>query len=353
VAKTPAGKVTLTGLLEGWWREGKAGGMKQATYDNYGGAVRLLRAFLGHDDAERVTPDDVVRFKEYRLNTPSSRTGKPVSARTVKDNDLAGLRSIFGWGVANRKLPSNPVEGISVKVRKPAKLRPNGFRPEEVTALLSACLRLRQGQQSSESFSLKRWVPWLLAYTGARVGEMVQLRKQDVFREGDHWTIRITPEAGTVKGNEAREVPLHPHLVELGFPAFVEHAPAGYLFIRPDDWRARRLPEPTAKTTTRGKRILTKPASPPTNDPAAATAGKVKGAKNHLREFARQYVPDPNVQPNHAWRHLFITRCREVGIEEGQQYRLVGHTAKSVHERYGEAAGLYREICRLPRFKVD
>jgi integrase len=56
----------------------------------------------------------------------------------------------------------------------------------------------------------KKWAPWLCAYTGARVGEIVQLRKKDVWREGKINVMRITPEAGTVKGRQLREVPLHP-----------------------------------------------------------------------------------------------------------------------------------------------
>ena len=50
---------------------------------------------------------------------------------------------------------------------------------------------------------------------------------------GGHWTIRLTPEAGTIKTNEARTVVLHTHLVELGFPAFVEAAQPGHLFLKP------------------------------------------------------------------------------------------------------------------------
>jgi len=40
--------------------------------------------------------------------------------------------------------------------------------------------------------------------------------------EGDHWwLLRITPEAGTVKDNvAARDVVLHLHLIEQGFPEF-------------------------------------------------------------------------------------------------------------------------------------
>ena len=63
----------------------------------------------------------------------------------------------------------------------------------------------------------KRWVPWLCAYTGARPGEMTQLRGADVIeRDGVH-AIRITPAAGTVKGGTARIVPLHEHLIAQGF----------------------------------------------------------------------------------------------------------------------------------------
>lgn len=54
------------------------------------------------------------------------------------------------------------------------------------------------------------------------MGELAQLRKQDVSLRGGVWVIRITPEAGTVKTNEAREVPLHQQVIDLGFPAFAQ-----------------------------------------------------------------------------------------------------------------------------------
>src|SRR5690606_28014834 len=88
-----------------------------------------------------------------------------------------------------------------------------------------------------QRFAGRRWVPWLCAYSGARIGEMVQLRKQDVRLEDGRWVMRVTPEAGTVKTGQMRDVPLHPHLVEMGFPAFVEAAPEGPLFMWTGDGR--------------------------------------------------------------------------------------------------------------------
>lgn len=64
-----------------------------------------------------------------------------------------------------------------------------------------------------EQFYFRRKV---CAYTGARVNEITQLRGEDVSEVNGIWTVHITPEAGSVKTGEARSVPLHPHLIELG-----------------------------------------------------------------------------------------------------------------------------------------
>jgi integrase len=198
--------VTLTGILEGWWREAKATGRKPSTHESYRNTVAGLVAFLGHDDAKLVTPEDIVRFKDHRLSSINPRTGKPISAKTVKDSDLSGLKALFGWAVSNRKLTTNPVTGITIKLGKPQKLRGKGLTEEEVKAILSAASKVTRGGESAGTFAAKRWVPWLAAYTGARVGELAQLRKQDATREGEHWVLLLTPEAGTIKTNEARKV---------------------------------------------------------------------------------------------------------------------------------------------------
>lgn len=343
-------KVSLTGLVEDWWRESKAAGLKKSTYDNYRNTMSKLVGFLKHDDALRVAPDDIVGFKDWRLTAISPRTGKPASARTVKDADLAGLKSVFGWAVINRKLPSNPAEGITIKLPKARRLRERGFTAQEAKAILSASRLLQRGNQLPESFAAKRWIPWVLAYTGARVGEIAQLRKEDASQTGDHWSIRITPEAGTVKTNLARIVPLHPHLTELGFIDFVQQSPGGHLFVRPGGRKRRRAASAFTPLTSRGKRVLTPPA---TIDPADALEGKLKGLKNHLRDFVRTVVPDRNVQPNHAWRHLFITLCRKHGVDGDLARMITGHSAEDVHAEYGDPAGLYEAICKLPRFDVD
>lgn len=316
-SETLGGHLTVTGLFEAWWLEVKAAGRKPSTRANYSNTIRIFVSFLKHDDARRVNPEDVVAFKNHRLSNPSESSKKVPSAKTVKDTDLAALKTVFGWAVANHKLMSNPASGVTVKVGKTQKLRSKGFTDVEAKLVLAAALAYVPSKERACTAAAKRWVPWLCAFTGARVGEIGQLRKQDVRFEGDCWVIRITPEAGTVKTDEAREVVLHPQLVELGFVEFATKSAEGPLFISPGT----------------------------TGD----VLGPLQGLKNRLAEFSRNLVPDPNVAPNHGWRHRFKTVGMEAGIETRILNAVQGHTGQTVSDEYGDVtlrtqAGAIRKL---------
>ena len=308
--------VTFKALVTGWWREGEAAGLSRKTHQAYSSAMDRLAEHVGHSDASRITAEDIIGLKNARL-------AAGVSTKTVKDSDLAGLKAVFGWGVANRMLPANPAEGITVKRVKAVKLREKGFTDQEALAILKAAYRHQRGQERPKTFAAKRWVPWLCAYTGARVGEIAQLRKQDVRREGDEWVITITPEAGAVKNKEAREVPLHPHLVEMGFPEFVARSADGHLFLTP------------------GK--------------SGDVLGPLQGVKNRLAEFAREVVSDANVAPNHGWRHRFKTVGMDVGVSERVLDAICGHAPRTVGATYGTVTLTAKAaaVRAMPRYEVE
>ena len=114
-----------------------------------------------------------------------------------------------------------PVAGCVVEVPRAKVTRETGraFTEAEAVTILRAALTTPINPKQPFT-AAKRWVPWIAAYTGARAGELTQLRRQDVeSRPGVGWVIRITPEAGTVKTGEVRVVPLHADLVKQGFPA--------------------------------------------------------------------------------------------------------------------------------------
>lgn len=311
--------VSLQSLLDGWWAEARAVGRKQSTYNAYQGTIETLTAYLKHDDARRISEDDLLRFKAHRLES--------VSAKTVRDKDLACLKSVFRWGVSNRKLEVNAAENVTVLRGRRRRTRPPGFTDQEATDILTKAFEYRaEGDEGANSAASKRWLPWLCAYTGARIGEMAQLRKQDVFQEQSVWCLRITPEAGTVKSNEFRIVPIHPHLVDQGFIDFARSRPEGPLFA--DKTRAD---------------------------------GKPLGAEslvNRLRAWVRKIVPDKSVQPNHAWRHRVKTLFRDLRIEQRVADVIQGWSeedSKNAGSTYGDVTLKAKAdaIFAIPYYEVE
>ncbi|MHA6689562.1 DUF6538 domain-containing protein [Devosia sp. A449] len=245
-----------------------------------------------------------------------------LSARSVQFGYLAALRSTCGWAVTNKRIAKNPVDGITIKVTKSKKERPKGYSDDEAKFVLRLTLKPMEGRHSSETKAARRWVPWLCSYTGARVGEIAQLRKQDIQQKDGVWLLWITPEAGTVKDGNSRLVAVHPHLIEQGFLDFVRSSRSGPLFYSDARKRGGTVENPTSKKV--GERLAA-----------------------WIRE---EGFTDKRVAPNHAWRHRFKTLSRRHDLDAGARDYMQGHAAASEGEEYGEfePAVLYGEISKLP-----
>jgi integrase len=315
-AAQPKGRATITSLLEGWQKEAKTRNLSQSTFDEYNSRIGMFRKWLGHDDAVKITADDVVRYKEHRLSV--------VSAKTVKDCDLPTLRAVLGWGKENRKVTTNAAEGITVRAPKKVKERPPYFTENEIEAILQRArsYEATNKQEHPKTAAAKRWLPWLCAYSGARIGEVAQLRKEDFEKVSGKLVYTITPRAGTVKTKEFRRVPLHQHLVDEGFASFLNGSLDGYLFLN---------------STTRDDAMR-----------------KLGPTKNRVRELIRTVVDDPRVAPNHGWRHTFKTKAMEAEISDRVVDLITGHAARTVGDDYRSATDtvLLRAIEKFPRYAV-
>lgn len=285
---------SLTALLEAWHeaalnRMGKrdAGRMRDRT--------RKFITFLEHDSLHRVSPDDVTRWAEHRRKT--------ASVVTVNGSDLASVKNLFNWIVKKKLLQVSPAAGVSAEGKRKQEVRERYFVQNEIAAILNGASAVRgTAKEAPKTTAAKRWVPWLCAYSGARVAEMVQLRKQDVRREPTGWVIRLTPEAGNIKNGAFRDVPVHEHLVAQGFIEFVSQSKDGPLFCSPRE--------------------------------DGSVEGPVEGVRQRIRQFVRKLVADPNVQPNHAWRYTFKTLGHEAGIATLTLDAICGHAPKTQGDAY-------------------
>jgi len=176
---------------------------------------RDFERFWQGKDASVLTEDDAIRWREELRaggDRPGGRTDK-----TVNFQYIAACKAVFGWGTRPKTndggdlLVFNPFAnfklGKSAGTKKATKLRERSFRLEEMALLLTASADTVIDADSTPLDKAKRWVPWLLAYTGARPGEICQLRRQDLRKVQGRWALRLTPEAGTIKDREARIVP--------------------------------------------------------------------------------------------------------------------------------------------------
>jgi hypothetical protein len=198
--RAPATPLTFEAIIQGWRVEKKP---NEKTEYSWRRVMKELSEFLGQDDARRVSADDLVSWKADLL-------AKGRAAKTIRDSKLAPVRAIFQWAVDNRKLDSNPAARINIDLKSRSTEKRRGYTDDE------AKIVLRAARSSEEAH--RRWVPWVCAYTGARIAEICQLRAEDIKQIDGIWCIAFAAEAGSLKNvNSERVVPVHSALKNEGF----------------------------------------------------------------------------------------------------------------------------------------
>lgn len=142
-------------------------------------------------------------------------------------NYLSSLQSLLRFAQLELEvIPVNPWQGLSIKVPKTITRRP--WKDAELQTLFS--------QPLFQSYALPDtgragggaaayWIPLLGLYTGARIGELAQLRIQDITCVDGTPVIQITDadEGLRLKTSASRRcIPIHPELIRLGLLTYVE-----------------------------------------------------------------------------------------------------------------------------------
>lgn len=318
------GGLTISQLFKLWELDHLASGKSPRTVKDFWQKTSSLIEYLGHDEAERVSPENISDWCDDLKLT------KGINPRTVSQKYLAVAKLIFALGVEKRKLTENPAKDSKVRFSKPRKTRSSGFTDDEALIVLKATMAdsVGSGRSTVENQRAIRWLPWICAFTGARVTEIAQIRKVDLFEEGGVVCLRITPDAGSVKTGSYRVVPVHPQLLDMGLPAMIRSLPTGPVFyhLRPHRGVAA---DPIER---------------------AQNAGAKVGA--WVKEVLK--LESGTLQPNHAWRHRFKTVVREVGMDREIRDAIQGHEDGRAASDYGEVTikAMSRAIAAMPRYQV-
>jgi integrase len=294
-----------------------------ATVDRWRGVFLQLQKDFSGRSAASITIEEAQEWATGLVGT--ERT-----ARTVRDVWVVACRTVFGEAGRLKLLARNVFTEVHLPVpRSNVTRETKAFRPEEARTILRASLAVKDTDRASDA--VRRWVPWVCAYTGARSGEITQLRGVDVIKQDSINAIRITPEAGPVKTRQARLVPLHSDLIEQGFLSFVARKGKGPLFYNP--------PKHPSKTDS-------------ATNPSKARSVK---AREQVAQWVReQGIDDPNVQPNHAWRHTFKQIAERSGISERMSDYITGHAPATVSRGYGAPTlkDMAEALKKFPQYEV-
>ena len=303
--RAPTTPLTFEAVIQGWLVEKRP---NEKTQYSWRSVMKELSEFVGHDDARRVSADNLVNWKADLL-------AKGRAAKTIRDSKLAPVRAIFQWAVDNRKLNTNPAARINIDLKSRSTEKRRGYTDEEAKIILRAARTAKEAH--------KRWVPWVCAYTGARIAEICQLRSEDIRQIDGIWCIAFAAEAGSLKNvNSERVVPVHSALRDEGFLKFAASIKKGPLF-------ADLVPDRFGSRGGTGTKMLSR----------------------WIRSLG---VTDKRISPNHSWRHRLKTLGRRNGLAVDILDAMTGHGRKTVADTYGEfpPEAMLRELSKIPQTKL-
>ena len=141
---------------------------------------------------EAVTPIDIGSYRDELL----AHGKKPASIQ----RSLASLRKFFGWLKEQGRIPDSPAEKIR-GIRQVRSTAPKSLTNAEVNALFRAARSTGFPRDRLRNYMLVQ----LLAQTGLRLSELIELRWDDLQVKQRKGTLRVRDG----KGRKARNIPLN------------------------------------------------------------------------------------------------------------------------------------------------
>ncbi|MBJ8766988.1 tyrosine-type recombinase/integrase [Citrobacter freundii] len=257
--KPPAEPEKVLSLSDAWamYKDEKGGNWtKSISMANERYMEVLLTVLGGETDVTMITKQDIKQVMEVVENLPK-RVVQPYRSMTIQQliecdgvppDELVGVeaihkhlkiyKSLFKTFLTESKdiLTKSPTDGV---VAAPSKARFGAYSTTEMRKFVGWALKQPDGW--------KKWVTLLLAYTGARRGEIGRLEKSQIkFDEDSQRYYFLIAEGGQGKTeNATRQVVIHPKLIEWGFMDYVDR-----------QWKERIFSEVAGTNMTKIGKVL-------------------------------------------------------------------------------------------------
>ncbi len=340
IIKAPVGE-TLSELFERYQKAMTASGRKGKSslqdakivvdqFGNFVGSRRAIRSITKAEarnfrDAFSSAPSRWNLRKEFRGLT-LTQAGKKAevedwplrSAKTVA-KAISDISAFYTWAIKEGYADDNPTYGLKPSTNKDEGRLPS-YQPEQLRSffespLFSGC-DSRVGKEHLRGNKKVRdwryWIPIISLFTGARVGEIAQLRCNDVKCIDGIWIFDIQKEldGNTPKSlknkSSVRPVPIHSTLEKIGFFEY---------------WKKKK-----SETSD-----LLFP------EISLDYRGQMGGRPSR---FIRSYLGRIKLKVKglgvHSFRHTWTDECRRRGVYDALSASILGHSKGTMTSRYGE-----------------
>ncbi|MCK2053799.1 site-specific integrase [Methylobacterium sp. 37f] len=299
---------------------------RESTDRKYSHVFRALEEALGPSRlVQNIRREDCRAVRDFLARVPSNaskRFPRLSLAKAIEAAEINGvarlspttvasymnnLSALLNWAVQEELIERNPAKGLVEKGRAQVKRR--GFTPAELKVLFKALAPMRFTHPQ------RFWVPALALFTGARAGELCQLRVADVIKVQSIWCLdlsefdaegrRVDDKSLKTAASE-RVLPIHHELLEAGFIDYVEHQ------------------------TREGCEMIF---------PQLASGSKGSYSHEFSKFFGRFLDRVGLDQPAlvlHSFRHGFRDACRAKSIPEETSRALGGWASTNEAARYGD-----------------
>lgn len=211
------GSQSLTYVLERWK---SVADRRPRTAAEMSSLVRRFEEYSKHKPVKALTRQDGIGYRDHM------RQHDKVLPGTVKKN-LGLITSLLNFAVDEDFIGANPFARIKIPQPKTAPVTRLPYSTEDIAQIFGSAIYVDGERPQGGGGEAAVWLPFIGAYTGARLEEIAQLRPEDLFQDKDYgWFFSILDleEGQQVKTDSSRRtVPVHPVLIKAGLIKYRAH----------------------------------------------------------------------------------------------------------------------------------
>lgn len=322
----------LSVLIQKWLAHKKSSGIKIGSYTALEQRIdiflQIVNEIVGHEPTSSQLSTTIIReYYELLKKTPAHRNAKNIAGKTFTELSKLGLIPISvktydeyssvvagflkwaeGDGFPVKKELAGILKNSKTKSRKNKKnngIEPLLFNDGDLTKIFNSPAYVSGTIKRASDY----WVPLIVLFTGARLGEICQLHLSDIRQAEGVWVIDINDDSSDENDDKSikndtgsrRLIPIHKSLKDLGLFAYSESiSKLGKTKLFPDEVRT-----PLGKFDAFSKRF-------------SYQVGQL-GIKDDLGQNKRKSF--------HSLRHNVRTKLAEASIAEAVIDSIVGHSS--------------------------